>query len=150
MYKFIESVVADYMTFPVKIVTRSVTVGKLGELFGLDDFNSFPVEENSHILGLVSKFDFLTCFSFRPNQILPQYEDLMDRTVADIMTPEYIYVSPTTKLTRVLQLMVDHRIRSIPVIEANSKLAGIISREDVIRALSSCIDARDRADSQIA
>jgi CBS domain-containing protein len=150
MYKFLESSVADYMTCPVKTVTRSLTVRKLGEMFGLDDFNTYPVVENEHVTGLVSKFDFLNCFAFRPGHMLPRYEDLMSRTVGDIMTPEFIYVSATTKMTRVLQLMVDHRIKSIPVIGANSKLAGIISREDVMGALSCCITDPDRAISQIA
>jgi CBS domain-containing protein len=150
MYKFLESVVADYMTCPVKTVTRSLTVRKLGELFGLDDFNTYPVEENEHVLGLVSKFDFLNCFTFRPGRMLPHYDDLMNQTVADIMTPEFIYVSETTKMTRVLQLMVDHRIKSIPVIGTDAKLTGIISREDVMRALACCITHPDRAISQIA
>ena len=31
--------------------------------------------------------------------------------------------------------MIDHRLRSMPVIDSNQRLAGIISREDVMRAL---------------
>ena len=54
------------------------------------------------------------------------------------MTPEFIYVREETKLTRVLQLMVDHRIRSMPVIEGDQRLVGMISREDVMRALQFC------------
>jgi len=46
--------------------------------------------------------------------------------------------------------MVDHRIKSIPVIEANSKLTGIISREDVMRALVCSITDPDHAAPQIA
>jgi len=30
--------------------------------------------------------------------------------------------------------MIDHRLRSMPVIDSNQRLAGIISREDVMRA----------------
>jgi CBS domain-containing protein len=56
----------------------------------------------------------------------------------DIMTPEFIYVRTETKLTRVLQLMVDHRLKSMPVIEGDQRLAGMISREDVMRALQQC------------
>jgi CBS domain-containing protein len=41
-------------------------------------------------------------------------------------------------LTRVLQLMIDHRLRSLPVIEGDQRLAGMISREDVMRALQHC------------
>jgi CBS domain-containing protein len=88
---------------------------------------------------LVSKFDYLACFIFTPAHMIPRYDDLMKRTVADIMTSEFIYVGEDTKLTRVLQLMVDHRLRSVPVIDSDQRLAGMISREDVMRALQRCV-----------
>jgi predicted transcriptional regulator len=40
----------------------------------------------------------------------------------------------------VLQLMVDHRLRSMPVIDGYQRLAGMISREDVMRALQRCVE----------
>jgi CBS domain-containing protein len=72
----------------------------------------------------------------------------MKRTVTDIMTPEFIYVGTDTRLTRVLQLMVDHRIRSMPVIDGDQRLAGIVSREDVMRALRRCTGGNDVAESR--
>jgi CBS domain-containing protein len=64
----------------------------------------------------------------------------MKRTVADVMTSDFIYVRPETRLTRVLQLMVEHRLRSIPVIDGDQKLAGIIAREDILKALAETAD----------
>lgn len=138
MYKFLEKTVADYMTRAVKTVTRGLTVRELGAMFDRDDFNTYPVEEDAQAIGIVTKFDLLKCFAFTLNQMVPRYGDLMNRTVADVMTSEFIYVHPDTKLTRVLQLMVEHRIRSIPVMESDHRLAGIIAREDILRALESC------------
>lgn len=138
LYRFLEEVVADNMTRTVRTVTRDVPMRKLQSMFDADDFNAYPVEENSHVLGLVTKFDFLNCFAFTPERMVPRYDDLMNRTVGDVMTSEFIYVSSETKLTRVLQLMVDHRIRSIPVIDKDD-LAGIIAREDIMRALERCV-----------
>ena len=142
MDSFIEQVVADHMTRNVKTVTRGVTLRELGDLFEKEDFNTYPVEENGHVVGLVSKFDHLACFVFTPAHMMPRYDDLMKRTAADIMTSDFIYVGADTRLTRVLQLMVDHRIRSMPVIDTDQRLAGIISREDVMRALQSCAGAK--------
>jgi CBS-domain-containing membrane protein len=139
---FVEQVVADHMTREVKTVTRSRMLRELGNLFERDDFNTYPVEENGQIVGVVSKFDHLACFVFTPAHMMPRYDDLMKRTVNDIMTSEFIYVGTDTRLTRVLQLMVDHRIRSMPVIDGDQRLAGIISREDVMRALRRCTDGR--------
>ena len=142
MYSFLEQSVADCMTRDVKTVTRSVTLRKLGYLFEKDDFNAYPVEENAQVVGMVSKFDHLSCFVFTPAHMMPRYDDLMKRTVADVMTSEFIYVRTDTRLTRVLQLMVDHRIRSMPVIDNDQRLGGIISREDVMRALQRCAGAK--------
>ena len=138
MYKFLDRVTADAMTRNVQTVSRHVTLRELGDLFEKEDFNAFPVEENSQVVGIVSKFDYLANFIFTPAHMIPRYEDLMKRTAADIMTPDFIYVRPETKLTRVLQLMVDHRLRSMPVIDADQRLAGMISREDVMGALQRC------------
>jgi CBS-domain-containing membrane protein len=139
LYKFLEQVTADAMTQNAKTVSRCVTLRELGDLFDKEDFNSFPVQGDSQVVGLVSKFDYLANFIFTPAHMVPRYDDLMNRTVADIMTPEFIYVRKETKLTRVLQLMVDHRLRSMPVIEGDQRLAGMISREDVMRALQRCV-----------
>jgi CBS domain-containing protein len=70
--------------------------------------------------------------------MIPHYDDLMKRTVGDVMTPEFIYVHGEIKLTRVLQLMIDHQTRSIPVVDGDRKLTGIISREDIMKALMKC------------
>jgi CBS-domain-containing membrane protein len=142
LYTFIEQTVADHMTRDVKTVTRSVSLRELGDLFEKDDFNAYPVEEGSQMVGLVSKFDYLACFIFTPAHMIPRYDELMKRTVADVMTSEFIYVGGDTKLTRVLQLMVDHRLRSMPVIDGDQRLVGMISREDVMRALQRCVYAQ--------
>ena len=136
MHRFLEATAGEYMTREVKTVSRDVTMRELQKLFDRVDFNSFPVRENGDIVGLVTKFDFLKCFAFTSGRMVPGYDDLLSQTVAEVMTPEFIYVDATTKLTRVLQLMVDHRMKSIPVLNADQRLVGIIAREDIMRALA--------------
>ena len=136
MYRFLEETAGNYMIRAVTTVTRDVTVRELGAMFDRDDFNTYPVEEDGQIAGIVTKFDMLKCFAFTPSQMVPRYADLMGRTVADLMISDFIYIRPDTKLTRVLQLMVEHRIRSIPVLDGDSRLTGIIAREDILRALA--------------
>jgi CBS domain-containing protein len=136
VHRFLEATAGQYMTGAVKTVTRDVTMRELQRMFAADDFNCYPVREGGETVGLVSKFDFLKCFAFNPGRMVPAYDDLLSRTVADVMTPEFIYVDPATKLTRVLQLMVDHRMKSIPVLDSGQRLVGIIAREDVMRALA--------------
>lgn len=138
MYKFLEQIVADYMTREPRTVARDMTMRELGELFEKEDFNAYPVTDGAQVVGVVSKFDYLSCFVFTSARIIPRYHDLMLRTVADVMTAEFIYVAPETRLTRVLELMVNHRLRSMPVLDGDQRLVGIISRKDVTRALQDC------------
>ena len=134
-YRFLECTASQYMTPTVKTVTRQVTLRDLEALFEKHDFNAFPVVEAGKMLGIVTKFDFLQAFAFTTSQIVPHFDELMRRTVADVMTEAVVHVEPAAPLTRVLQLMVGLKSRSFPVIGSDGQLVGMISREDVMRAL---------------
>ncbi len=123
------------MTRAVTTVTRQTTMRELETLFEQNDFNSFPVVEEGTMLGIVTKFDFLRAFAFTTGQMVPHYDELMRRPVGEMMTEAVVHVEPAVPLTRVLQLMVSLKSRSFPVIEPDGQLVGMISREDVIRAL---------------
>jgi CBS domain-containing protein len=138
VHRFLEASAGQYMTRTVKTVARETTMRELQRMFDADDFNCYPVRDGDDVVGIVSQFDFLKCFAFNPGRMVPAYDDLLSRMVADVMTPEFIYVDPETKLARVLQLMVDHRMKSIPVLDAEQRLVGIIARADIMRALASC------------
>jgi CBS domain-containing protein len=135
MYRFLECTVGQHMTRAVTTVTREVDMRELATLFERHDFNSFPVVENDTVLGIVTKFDFLRAFAFATGQMAPHYDELMRRQVQDIMTEAVVHVEPGTPLTRVLQLMVSVRSRSLPVMTPERRLVGMISREDIMRAL---------------
>jgi CBS domain-containing protein len=135
MYRFLEGIADQYMTRPVTTVTRETTMRELEVLFEKHDFNSFPVVEHGKMLGIVTKFDFLRAFAFTTGQMVPHYDELMRRSIAEMMTEAVVHVEPAAPPTRVLQLMVSLKSRSFPVIGANHQLVGMISREDVIRAL---------------
>lgn len=126
------------MTSDVATVAPTMSIRELGQRFKETDFNSFPVVEGGQVVGVVSKFDYLACFEFTPARMVPRYDDLMRRSIAGVMTREFIYAGRDTRLTRVLQLMIEHRLRSLPILDAEQRLAGIIAREDVIRALEFC------------
>ena len=91
--------------------------------------------EDGKLLGIVTKFDFLRAFAFTTGQMVPRYDELMRRTIGDVMTEAVVHVEPAMPLTRVLQLMVNLKLRSFPVLGPDRQLLGVISRGDVMRAL---------------
>ena len=135
MYRFLACTADQYMTRAVITVTRDVTLRELEGLFEKHDFNSFPVVGEGKMLGIITKFDFLKAFVFTTGQMAPHYDELMNRQAAEMMTEVVVSVEPTTPLTRVLATMVNLKTRSLPVIGPGRELLGMISREDVMRAL---------------
>ncbi len=135
MFRFLESTTARYMTPAVKSVTRQCSMADLETLFAQYDFDAFPVVEGDKLQGIVTKFDFLRAFGFTTGQLVPSYDELMKRTVGEVMTEGVVHVEPTMPLTRVLQLMVSLKLRSFPVLGPDRQLLGMISRGDVMRAL---------------
>jgi CBS domain-containing protein len=135
MYGFLGCAVRQFMTRAVMTVTRQTTMRELEGLFERHDFNAFPVVEQGKVLGIISKFDFLRAFAFTTGHVVPHYNQLMSQCAGDVMSEAVVHVDPTSPLTRVLQLMVSLKIRSFPVMSASGQLEGIISREDIMRAL---------------
>ena len=123
------------MTKLALTVSRQLSLRELEHLFETYDFNGFPVVEDHHLIGIVTKFDFLKNFVFTPSTVFPHYDALMKRTVEEIMVKKVCTVHSTTPLTRVLQLMVESRDKSLPVVDEKNRLVGVISRGDIVRAL---------------
>ena len=141
MYGFVGCTAGQFMTRTVITVNRQTTMRELAVLFEKHDFNAFPVVEDGRLCGIISKFDFLHAFAFTTGQVVPHYNELMNRITAEVMTEAVVHVDPASPLTRVLQLMVSLKTRSFPVMSADGQLEGMISREDVMRALKETTQA---------
>jgi CBS-domain-containing membrane protein len=135
MYQFLQETAANNMTKAVRSVAPEMTVGDLYRLFAADDFDAYPVVRDDTLVGMVSKLDALKVFAFATDQILPHFADGMGTTVDEIMTTDVVTVDPDTNLQRVLQLMVKHCVKSLPVIDQWRNIVGIIAREDIMRAM---------------
>jgi len=55
---------------------------------------------------------------------------------ADVMTTGAATVRPETPLVEAAQLMIQHRISGLPVVDASEKLVGVISEGDFLRRTS--------------
>lgn len=135
MYEFLQETVGNNMTRPVRSVTPETTVGELYRLFAVDDFEAYPVVRDDTLVGMVSKLDALKPFAFTEDQLVPHYKDGMATTVDDVMSANVVAVKPDTYLQRVLELMIKHRVKSLPVVDQWQNLVGIIAREDVMQAM---------------
>jgi CBS-domain-containing membrane protein len=136
MYEFLQHTAAATMTSPVRSVAPETTVADLYRLFAADDIDAYPVLRDDKLVGMVSKLDALKPFAFAEDQLIPHYKDGMATTVDEIMSEKVVSVEPEDHLQRVLELMIRHRVRSVPVIDQWRNLLGIIARAEILGAMA--------------
>ena len=135
MKNFILLYVTDAMTKDVVSVTPDTGLREIKSLFERHDFNSFPVVDGEKLVGIVTKLDFLKHFIITPKSMIPNYDGLLEDTVEAVMNSAPLTVSPEAPLSRMLELMVETKLRSFPVVDSDMELLGMISREDIVKSL---------------
>ncbi|MBN1571779.1 MAG: CBS domain-containing protein [Deltaproteobacteria bacterium] len=135
MKNFILLYVKDAMTKDVVSIEPNTGLREVKSLFERHDYNSLPVIEEGKLVGIVTKLDFIKHFIITPKSMIPNYDALLDDAVETVMNETPLTVSPETPLTRVLELMVETKLRSFPVVDSDMEVLGIVSREDVVKRL---------------
>lgn len=51
--------------------------------------------------------------------------------IADVMTPNPVYCSPTDDFETAIKMMADHQVRRVPTVDSNGQIVGIIAQADV-------------------
>lgn len=135
MYEFLQYQVYDAMTPEPIAISPKAKLREVEALFESHDFNGVPVvDDQGHLIGILTKFDLLKAFCFDAHALIPHYDEIMEQSAEMIMTHEPVSVEPHLPLSRLLQKLVEMRTKSLPVVE-NNRLVGIIAREDVLKAL---------------
>ena len=58
---------------------------------------------------------------------------MVDARVRDLMTEDVFAAAPGDDLTTVYNLMAEHHVRHVPVVDAYGKLVGLVSHRDLLR-----------------
>lgn len=142
-----ERTVREVMTRTPTTVGPRTDVRTLKALFESHDFNAFPVVDGEQVLlGMVTKLDFLKMFRPDQRRWIPDLRALWAERAEDIMTRGLVTVTPEDRVATAIDLMVQSRLRSLPVVERRGRqqvLVGIVSRSDVLRCLMLEADAGD-------
>ncbi|KAL9461356.1 hypothetical protein AB3S75_004371 [Citrus x aurantiifolia] len=148
--------VGDFMTTKeeLHVVKRTTTVDEALEILVEKRITGFPViDDDWKLVGLVSDYDLLALDSISgsgraDNSMFPEVDStwktfnevqkLLSKTngkmVGDLMTPAPVVVRETTNLEDAARLLLETKYRRLPVVDADGKLVGIITRGNVVRA----------------
>lgn len=62
------------------------------------------------------------------------------RTAGELMSRKVVTVGPEVSLDEVVKLMVAHRVKFLPVVDAQGKVLGVVLRRDVLRAVAESLE----------
>jgi CBS domain-containing protein len=140
--------VVDVMTRDVAAVRTDASFKEIAAMLRSLQVSAFPVlDGDDKVIGVVSETDLLPkealeagyerhrgWRSARRNRA--ELAKASGVTAADLMSRPPVTIGPFDLVSHAAQLMYDHGITHLPVVGAGGKLAGIISRSDVLSVFS--------------
>jgi CBS-domain-containing membrane protein len=132
--------VQDVMTKDPITVIPSVGIKAAMTKLAFAGITSMPVvDDEQRLCGIVSEADLIRDLADdpraheRPITIRPV---VPPQTVDDVCTRSPIAVGPQDDVTAAVDLMTAKGFKSLPVVDHEHRLVGIVSRSDVVRALA--------------
>jgi acetoin utilization protein AcuB len=128
--------VKDWMTRNPISTNRDTSLPEASRLMTDNGIRHLPVVEHGKLVGIVTWGDIREA-SASDATSLTVFELaylLKKLPVGKIMTPRPITVTPTTAISRAAQLMLEHKIGGLPVVE-DEKLVGILTESDIFQML---------------
>ena len=109
------------------------------------------VDQEGHLLGLISDRDLLVAFSDRHPGIWDYFVSKIPFTergrrhkhlqwhlelknAAEVMNPNIITIQEDAPINEAIRLMLDKAIKRLPVVDAQGKYKGMVSRDSLLRA----------------
>lgn len=153
----------DLMTSDVETVHEDDAVSEVLRKLSRREFTGFPVvDDRGHVVGVVTQRDFVELFQPKDRTIwipigLPPFLESLEygidlswdeleteldlaknagRPVKEVMTENVLTAGPDADVDELLGVLAndDRDVNRVPIVE-NDELVGIVTRQDVLRAL---------------
>ncbi len=151
--------VSEIMTTEVLTVKRDTSVNEVAKVMGAKDISGVPVvDDENHVVGIITELDlivrntrlemprFIEVMDWgripleRPRHAQERLQHMLGTQAVDIMTGKVETVGPETSVEDLAELMVKHRVNPVPVVDADGKLIGIVSRADLVDMMAAQLE----------
>ena len=144
--------VKDIMSKNIVSVKPDTEIIEAAKILLENRFNGLPVVDDSgKVVGIICQSDLVaqqkslpipTLFTFLdgfiPLTSLKKMESEIQKiaaiTVADAMTKKPVTVKPDTRIETVAALMADKKLYTLPVLDDDGRLMGIVGKEDLLKS----------------
>jgi len=143
----------DIMTTSLITLSPGIEIVAAAKILMDNHINGAPVvDEKGDLVGILSRDDLITQQKKLPlpsyfvvldaliplhssRQVEKELEKIAATTVEHAMTPDPVSVRLDTPVEDIATIMVEKKIHTIPVLDDEGSLVGIIGKEDILRTI---------------
>lgn len=131
--------VMHWMTKPAVTVDQNNSLIDAMEILKQKDIMMLPVMKRYELVGIVSDRDVKRAFASNviPLEIHELFYLMARVKIKDIMSRNPIVVPIDYTIEETAEVLLNHKISGVPVLDEKGRLAGVITQQDIFKALMS-------------
>ena len=115
--------IRDTMTVDPRSITPNDQIVEAARLMRDENVGSLPVSDDGRLVGMLTDRDIAV-------RVVAEGKSLESTTVGEVFSRNPVAARPDQDLDEALQLMAQHQVRRLPVVE-DDRLVGILAQADV-------------------
>lgn len=131
--------VEDIMSEDCLCIEKNKTLDEAYTFLKDNKINQVPViTENRQLDSMINK-------KFILNMIMADINNasyIVDKKIGEFLLPEVITTDPISDIRRVAKVMIDFKLDAMPVVSQSGTLKGIVSKTDILKAISQITNFR--------
>lgn len=134
--------VSDVMSTDIVTVTPDTPLKDAATTMLEAGVSGLPVVDDGFLVGIITEADFVDREAANDPPMRYRLLGVLfgrrtgrtnsGRTVGDVMSTDLVTVEGNMSVARAARFMVDHGVKRLPVVDESGRLAGVISRADVM------------------
>jgi CBS domain-containing protein len=124
--------VADVMSSPVITIQTSESLWSAVERFLATGVRHLVVLSGHRCVGVISDRHVIGAWPFDPL-------GMRRRRVGEVLREEFPAVVPACPLALAAELMVEHHVDALPVVDDEATVVGVLTSSDVVRAVAKAL-----------
>ena len=114
--------VGDIMNTDVETISPDATIEEAAQQMRDGDYGVLPVGDDENLIGIITDRDIAI-------RAVAEGKDV-DTPVSEVMSEGVVCANEDDSVEEAAQIMSDHQIRRLPVVDSDNKLVGIVSIGD--------------------
>jgi len=118
--------VQEIMTRNVKLADPNMTIRDVARRMRADNIGALPVGENDRLIGMVTDRDIVV-------RAVAEERSAGNTTVREVMSEHICYCFEDDDLEQAANVMAEHQVRRLPVLNRDKRLVGVVALADLGR-----------------